>query len=82
MVIGIGESVNLAVDQVQGAVPRWPHAFVRLAVPPIQLVRTLQANHLHAVAGDYRAELLHLCRMLNVTPVLLDAQLDPAQVVA
>jgi len=56
---------------VQGAGPRWPHAFVRLAVPPAELVRTLQANHLHGVAGDWRAELIQLCRLLRVQPILL-----------
>ncbi len=72
MVIGLGESISLLPDQVLGAGPRWPHAFVRLDLAPDRLVRTLQANHLHAVAGDVRAEIFQLCRMLNVTPVPLD----------
>ena len=76
MVIAHAESVDLPVDQVKGAGPRWPHAFVRLPVPPADLVRTLQANHLHAVAGDWRAELLELCRMLQVQPVLLGKPLS------
>jgi L-fucose isomerase len=74
MVLGLGESVALPIDGVQGAGPRWPHAFVRLAMPPDQLVRTLQANHLHAVAGDFRGELVQLCRMLKIMPVVLGPQ--------
>jgi len=71
MVIGHAETVDLPTEQVLGAGPRWPHAFVRLAVPPAELVRTLQANHLHGVAGDWRAELIQLCRLLRVQPILL-----------
>jgi L-fucose isomerase len=76
MVIGLGRSLVFPVEEVTGAGARWPHAFVRLDVPPRALVRTLQANHLHAVAGDYREELLTLCRLLDVKPVMLGAGPD------
>jgi hypothetical protein len=35
------------------------------------MVQTLQANHVHAVAGDYCTELIRLCHMLNIEPVAL-----------
>lgn len=59
------------LHKVTGANPKWPHAFVRLDVPPGELIQALEANHIHAAAGDYRAELIHLCRMLNVEPVVV-----------
>ena len=56
-----------------GSGPNWPHAFVRLNMPPDALVQTLQANHLHAAAGDWRTELVTLCRLLDVRPVVVGA---------
>ena len=76
MFITRGEAVDLDPDDVVGAGPGWPHAFVRLPIEPDDLVRTLQANHLHAVAGDYRGELLALCRLLEVEPVVVNQRAE------
>lgn len=73
MFIARGETVALDPHEVVGSGPNWPHAFVRLNVPPDALVQTLQANHLHAVAGDWRTELVTLCRLLDVRPVVVGA---------
>jgi len=72
MFVARGEAIALDPDDVVGAGPGWPHAFVRLPIAPDDLVQTLQANHLHAVAGDYRGELLALCRLLDVEPVIVN----------
>ncbi len=71
MLIARGETVALDPRDVVGSGPNWPHAFIRLDLPPAALVQTLQANHLHAVAGDFRAELVTLCRLLDVRPVAI-----------
>jgi L-fucose isomerase len=76
MVIMGGESVALDPKQVTGAADNWPHAFVRLALPPSSLIQRLQANHLHAVAGDYRRELVTMCRLLGVEPEVVDRESD------
>ncbi len=73
MVIMGGEAVALDPAGVVGSAPNWPHAFVRLALPPSNLVTLLQANHLHAVAGDWQAELVLLCRLLGVDPIVVGA---------
>jgi L-fucose isomerase len=73
MVILRGEAVALDPAGVTGAGPNWPHAFIRLALAPSGLVTLLQANHLHAVAGDWQAELVTLCRLLGVRSVVVDA---------
>ena len=78
MFIALGEAIEHEIDDVAGAGPNWPHAFVRLAADPSVLVQTLQANHLHGVAGDYRSELLTLCRLLDVRPVVLDQSPAPS----
>jgi len=71
MAIAHGCAHEYSVGDVVGTNPQWPHAFVRLNVPPDELVQTLQANHIHAVAGDYRTELVTLCRILNIEPVIV-----------
>lgn len=71
MVIGYGQTEDHAIKDVKGAAQHWPHAFVRMAVSPDKMVQTLEANHLHAVGGDYRAELLALCRILGIEAVVL-----------
>jgi len=71
MLIGHGETVDLCIGQVEGSSPRWPHAFVRAAFTPDELVQAMEANHLHVVAGDYRLELQKLCRMLGVESIVL-----------
>ncbi len=78
MVMIRGEAIDLDPEKVLGAGSNWPHAFVRLPIEPDDLVRTLQANHLHAVAGDYRDELVMLCHLLDVEAVTLgDAHRKP-----
>jgi len=71
MTIALGEAQDYPLRGITGANPGWPHAFVRLHVPPDMAVQTLQSNHIHAVAGDYRAELIKLCQILNLEPVIL-----------
>lgn len=71
MVIGFGQAEEHSISQVKGSSAGWPHAFVRMDVAPQTLVDKMQANHLHAVAGDYRAELQTLCRMLDIEAIML-----------
>jgi L-fucose isomerase len=71
MVIGYGQAEEHVIREVEGAGPNWPHAFVRMDVTPDTLVQKMEANHLHAIGGDYRAELVKLCRILNIEAVTL-----------
>ena len=71
MVIGRALAREFPLNEVTGAGPQWPHAFLQMNVLPEELVLKLQSNHIHAVAGDYREELIRLCRILNVEPVML-----------
>lgn len=71
MVIARAETVEFPPTEVEGANNRWPHAFVRLNVPPKKLIHTLQANHLHGIAGDYLEELLTFARMLGIKAVVM-----------
>jgi L-fucose isomerase len=44
----------------------WPHAFTRLDAGADEFLSRFGANHVHAVPGDYVAELREVCRLLDV----------------
>ncbi len=44
----------------------WPHAFTRLDVPADEFLSRFGSNHIHAVPGDYVAELEQVCRQLDI----------------
>ena len=44
----------------------WPHAFARLQVGPEEFLSRFGANHIHAVPGDYVADLRAVCRLLDM----------------
>jgi len=48
-----------------------PTAFVRLSVDFDELVEQFGSNHISGVAGTYVEELVHLCRLLEVEPLVL-----------
>lgn len=51
----------------------WPHAFARFDATPETFLGTFAANHIHAVYGDRTDDLIAICRLLDITPVVLDA---------
>jgi L-fucose isomerase len=44
----------------------WPHAFARLKVSAEEFLSSFGANHIHAVPGEYVAELRAICDMLDI----------------
>jgi L-fucose isomerase len=44
----------------------WPHAFAKLQVEADEFLSRFGANHIHAVPGEYVAELRAVCTMLDV----------------
>lgn len=44
----------------------WPHAFARLDAPAGEFLGRFGSNHIHAVPGDYVAELRAVCRYLGI----------------
>lgn len=44
----------------------WPHAFARFDAPAEEFLARFSANHIHAVPGDFRAELRAVCDYLDV----------------
>ncbi|MCM6773012.1 L-fucose/L-arabinose isomerase family protein [Nocardia sp. CDC159] len=44
----------------------WPHAFARLHVDATEFLNRFGANHIHAIPGEYVAELRALCELLDI----------------
>lgn len=44
----------------------WPHAFARLNTSAEDFLTRFGSNHIHAVPGDYVAELREVCRLLGI----------------
>jgi L-fucose isomerase len=44
----------------------WPHAFARLHVPANEFLARFGANHIHAIPGEYVAELRAICELLDI----------------
>lgn len=71
MLMTHADTREFAISDVMGAGANWPHAFVDLQVLPDTLVTSLQSNHMHAIAGDYRAELTEFCHLQGIEVVHL-----------
>jgi len=71
-----GKFVRLAPEKerelVQAVQPNWPHAFARLSCRAETFLQSFPTNHIHGVYGDYVPELLQVCQILGIRPVLLE----------
>lgn len=51
--------------------PEWPHAFARFDCDRNELAQHYSSNHIHAVPGDFTAELSACCEAMGIDPVHL-----------
>ncbi len=49
-----------------------PTAFVKVKADFDRIIAEYGANHISGVAGHYTAELEHFCRLLDITPIVLE----------
>jgi L-fucose isomerase len=75
MAIAGGATVDIPLDKYQAFVAArgshpLPTAFARLEVDIDEFIGSFASNHILAVDGVYVEELLHLCRLLGITPRL------------
>lgn len=68
MTIFTGETEEFPVEKLNETCPSWPHLFVKLSVPADELIPNLGSNHIHAVDGDYVAELIKFCDLKGIIP--------------
>ena len=65
-----GRFVDLGADTherlAKASTYEWPHAFTRFDAPAEVFLDRFGANHVHAVPGDWTAELRAVCRLLDI----------------
>ncbi len=70
-----GEAVDLPEEERKAinalTDPTWPHVHARFACSDEEFIATFPCNHLQAVAGDVVDELIYLCEIAGISPVLL-----------
>ncbi len=68
LMLGDFESYDAETNEalVRQSTPEWPHAFARLDAPGEVFLSKFGANHIHAVPGDYRAEMRAAAELLGV----------------
>jgi L-fucose isomerase len=73
MTIIPAEFIEVPVEKMAETTVEWPHVFARLPVSKDTFLERFDANHAHAVYGDWQEELETICRMLGLkTEVLVD----------
>jgi len=65
------EFVELPRSKMDETTPEWPHVFAKIPFDHEILLEKLDANHCHAVYGDYREELIMICQMLGIEAEVL-----------
>lgn len=70
MLIFAGETLEKPREQLRETIWEWPHAFIKMDCNPDEFLRQLRSNHIHFVYGDYEQELIHICEMLDIIPIL------------
>jgi L-fucose isomerase len=75
VVRGSFESYDAATNEamMRQSTPEWPHAFTRLQVDAGDFLSQFGANHIHAVPGEYVAELEAVCALLDIDFRLMGA---------
>lgn len=67
MALMVAKSVRVNREQLSKSIEPWPHIVVRMSPESLeQLVKTVGANHLHAVEGDYSEEVRAFCEIKGV----------------
>lgn len=67
MILTVAKSVYVGREQLYRSIEPWPHIVVRVDPESLQrLVKTIGANHLHAVEGDYSEEVKAFCEIKGV----------------
>lgn len=71
MAIFRGELVSMPLEVLKRTCWEWPHAFAQIPIEPENLFGSYHANHTHFVYGDWQSELVKLCDLLGIKPLLL-----------
>ncbi len=77
MAIIPGEAIRVPEDELAEFIKargkhQLPTLFIKVKMDTDRLIEEFGSNHVSGVAGDYVKDLLLLCRMLDITPVVMD----------
>ncbi|TFG64432.1 MAG: hypothetical protein E4H36_03035 [Spirochaetales bacterium] len=70
MLIMKGEAKEFPREKLSEINSQQPQAFVKLLCEPDDFIKELRCNHIHAVYGDVVKELVVLCEILGIRPIL------------
>lgn len=70
MQIATGEAFERPKEEFKEARSKWPHAFIRLDGDPEEFLQNCRSNHHHMVYGDIKGELLAVCDVINIRPIV------------
>ena len=73
MVIIPAEFVELPEEKMAETTKEWPHVFAKLGVDHEHFLERFDANHCHAVYGNWVEELKMISKMLNIDVEILSA---------
>ncbi|MCS7119842.1 MAG: L-fucose/L-arabinose isomerase family protein [Nitrososphaerota archaeon] len=75
MLIVLGEAVELPPEERKAinaeTNPTWPHVHARLNSSFEEFIKLFPCNHILGVAGNYMQELIYLCEIAGIEPVVL-----------
>ncbi len=70
MQITLGEACTESKERLKEVRDKWPAIFFNLYGDINNFIQNCRSNHQHWVYGDYCAELVELCRLLGIKPII------------
>ncbi|MDO8685178.1 MAG: L-fucose/L-arabinose isomerase family protein [Clostridiales bacterium] len=71
MLIAHVEVIDMPREKLKETIWERPHAFLKLLCDRDEFFSSIRSNHIHLVYGDYEKELVELCRILDIKPVVV-----------
>lgn len=71
MTIFPAQVVTFPREKMDETSPEWPQAFVKINTKPETLINVYGSNHAHAVRGNCIKELIQICEMLEIDPIVI-----------
>jgi L-fucose/D-arabinose isomerase len=72
MFIARAEFVDFPREKMAETCSAWPHGYVRMNLPPEELVDTYNCNHAHVIPGDHRQALRYYCDLMGIPFTVVD----------
>jgi len=70
MMITTGDVVEMPREKLKETVWERPHAFVKPRCSQDEFIQNVLSNHIHFVYGDYSKELIEVCNIMKIKPII------------